>query len=236
LHYAASSQTETSLDAEARPTWGLGIMAVYSAGRRLIATAETSFQSLYAREDADPSLNEGMGDTVFSLQWPTAVTSLKYGRLSVLTSLDLPTSEISRRQSKIVGSRSYIRLTTPFSGGFRRLSLISQFTVDLNHFTYDLASKRGGTYNSPVRTGESVGFALQMTRSLTWQNLYTYAQRYDYSGVWTPLQSFGSQSVYQLTSNLRVSASYRWTDRVYTEDLPFNPRQSSLSGEINYAF
>lgn len=236
LGYAASILSESSLDAEAKPTWGLGAMAIYSFSEKWIGFAEVEFQSLYSREDADPKLNEGIGDATLSLYWPSAWTHQTYGRVTALTSLSLPTSEISQRQSKIVGTRSYVRLTTPFSGAFRRLSLVSQLALDLNHFTYDLSSRRGGSYNSPIRTGETMGFALQLARTLTWQNLYTYAQRYDYAGDWTLLQSFTSQGVYQITPEVRASAAYTWSDRVYTEDLPFNPRQSSLSGEISYAF
>lgn len=236
LGYAVAVVSDTSLDADAKPTWGLGALVMYAVNPRVIATAEADFQSLYAREDADPKLNEGVGDAAFSLYWRSAFTDPRFGRLSALTSVNLPTSEVSRRQSKIVGTRSYIQLATPFPDALYRLSLISQLTLDLNHFQYDLASKRGGEFNSPIRTGETLGLALQLSRSLSWQNLYTYAQRYDYGHKWTSLQSFASQAVLQVTQEVRATAAYRWADRVYTEDLPFNPRQSSLSGEISYAF
>jgi hypothetical protein len=228
-----SFNSEETLDEFERPYWGIGAEIAYSPWENTSLDAKLGFQSPYASEDKDPDLVQGVTDLTFDWDQSKLFTDDIFGSLSSKISLILPTSELSQRQSKIFASVYGLTLSTPF---LYRFTLLTSTALNISSFGYDYANEYGTKYNSPYGYTGALGIALNIGLGLSWTNTYSTGQRYDYGGVWTPVQKYVSNLKLQAPDEFAFSATYEWADRIYSNDPLFTDRKSSLTGEMSYEF
>jgi hypothetical protein len=228
-----SFNSEETLDEFERPYWGVGANIAYSPWETTILDARLGFHSPYASEDADPRLSQGIDDVGFDWMQSKIWTSETLGSIGTRVSLELPTSELSQRQSKIFASSYGISLGTPLTSW---LKLSTGLGASVSAFGYDYADEEGSSFNSPYGFSQSIGLGINFGWGVSWANAYGTGQRYDYGGRWTPTQRYTSSLALQTPVGVSFSATYQWADRVFTNDPIFTDRKSSLTGEMSYEF
>lgn len=224
------------MDEYERPFWSVGAALTYAPSVFRTFSASVSVSSPYASEDTDPKLNQGIDDVGFDWTEKEVWSNERLGNLSSLVSLELPTSELSKRQGKFFATVSKLNLATPLRAALSRVTLLGVLGMNISAFQYDLSSPLGPDYNSPFGLSQGAGLSLRVIDGLSFANLYSVSQRYEYGGYWIPAQKFTSGLNYQYDSHTVFALTYKWADRIFSDDPAFTARKTSLTGELSYDF
>jgi hypothetical protein len=181
--------------------------------------------------DRDPG-RFGVTDLEVSYTRPQ-IWSDKYNRLVWTSTLSLPASRASQRNSLIADVSTSLALRYRHNA---KILITPSIGAYARQFRFDTSNAMGTQANSPVGITSGLSAAYTFNSIFIGTIFYGQTQRYDYFDDWRTIQTAVAQLNANVTATLNLSAGYRWRDRVITNEPLFDDDRSIYYIGVGYVF
>lgn len=186
---------------------------------------------IFNNTDRDPE-RFGITDLDVSYTRPN-VWSDKYNRLVWSSSVSLPSSRASQRNSLIASAATSLALRYQPN---TKIIITPSLGAYYSQFRYDTANEMGLSPNSPVGTFGGLAGSYIFNRYLIGSISYSQTLRYDFFEDWQVVQAASARLIVNATDTLNVSVGYRWRDRTITNEPLFDDDRSIYIIGVGYVF
>lgn len=138
--------------------------------------------------------------------------------LSLIGAVDLPTSGTSLN----AGLYSRLRLSMQATKRWKRLTFAAVPTLGLSWHEFESSDRDGFIKNTPITAGLSLSTRYAFSSKLGALGALSYTELFDYDFQTQGVQSVSGSIQYLVSQKLFTSFTYRWRDRVITNNSLFD--------------
>lgn len=152
------------------------------------------------------------------------------GRVPVSTdftaSVALPTSTISQQAGTYFTSSASVSAKVT---AFKKLLLIGRTGLVFSQHQYNTSNAYGTAWNSPYGLNFGISARYPIFKGALLSTGYTYYPFWDYSGRLDRVESWNVMAQYYFSQNNSIAATYRWKDKMLTNQPVFALSNSIFS-------